>query len=515
MAPTTREVSHVLLAFVIVATIAASIPLIFYVHIDSEILIPLGNAIAAQQQILLYNASVLLNQTVSIEDNLVILRQIIAFEDAQVAYVSYLIDEINCRGVKRINGEIPTADPERNFWINGTGGMDVPNNGVDTVYVNATAIKAQYDSEQSQISTLFGMAMSTQMAINVLDGEVLKSLNVVVLPDNATKNMNVYGECGTDVYADPNNTTGIVYVDMCALQQNTTNIFDGIFFDFTEINARLDQLLNESIVLVNDTNTTYENALAMENRSIFTINYVPTVANNINLLAGPGISIVNGTDYWTLVLNNTGLVEVNGLNTTRDIDILAGPGIGITNDAPNGIITVDNLIFVPPCSVLSNSLGLFGTGQFFPVASTWRPFPQNWGPPVFDPPGCTNANVFQTVQVGPDYYAVFNMPAGTWTFSYDLVIVWADALQSQVVFGLVGAFYTIPLTGWTFQEPMFTDGSNPNMYFVYYYHMEITISDYIIPAGTQLSFQWQFCCGVPTGAIGFVEYSQTRLIRVR
>lgn len=512
MAPTTREVSLVLWAFVIVATIAAAIPLIFYVHVDSEAHIPLGNAIAAQQQILLNNASALLNQTVTINEDLIILRQIIVFEDAQVIYVSNLIDEINCRGVKRINGEIPTADPERNFWINGTGGVDVPNNGVDTVYVNATAIKTQYDSEQSQISTLFGMAMSTQMAINILDGEVLKSLNIVVLPDNATKNMNVYGECGTDVYPDPNNATGIVYVDMCVLQQNATNIFAGISFDFSEINNRLDQLLNESIALVNDTNTTYENALALENRSIFTINYVPSAANNIDLLEGPGISIVNGTDYWTLVLNNTGLVGVNGLNTSRNVDILPGLGIGIVNDAINGVITVDNLLFIPPCNVRSASLVVMSFLNFPSPTFGFVPFPQQWAVPVFDSPGCAPSNVFQTVNVAGITYGVFNMPAGTWTLSYTLHFFFTQpfaAPRQQMQFGLVGPFYTIPFNILTFNQQDITDE------FETIYHMELTISDLEYPVDTQFSLQWWACCTPPAANSGFVFYTEVRLIKIR
>lgn len=515
MAPTTREVSHVLLAFVIVATITASIPLIFYVDIDSEIHIPQANAIAALQQILLYNASSLLNRTVLIEDDLVILRQIIAFENDQVVYVSYLIDEINCRGVKRINGEVPTADPGRNFWINGTGGIDVPNNGVDTVYVNATAIKTQYDNEQSQISTLFGMAMTTQMAINTLDGEVLKSLNTVVLPDNATKNMNVYGECGTDVYPDPNNATGIVYVDMCVLQQNMTNLFTGFFFDLNQTEARLDELLLESITLVNDTNVTYQNALALENRSIFTVNYVPTTQNNIDLLAGPGIAIGNGTDYWTLVLNNTGLVGVNGLNTSRNVDILPGLGIGITNDAINGVITVSNLLFIEPCTVSSTSLASLVGMTFVPIPNVWLPFPQYWAPPVFDPPGCTNANIFQTVFVGLTPYAVFNMPPGTWTFSYTMLMGIAGN-RPQMQFALVGAFYTIPLNYLISERPRTGPGPTPeSIAFYISYHMEITLSDFVYPAGTQFSFQWQFAGSAIDPGSAYVSFTEAKMIKIR
>lgn len=196
--------------------------------------------------------------------------------------VSDLIDETNCRGVETINGVTPDYGNNRTFNITGDGGINVETDGVDTLYINASALQAQYNAQQTAIATLFDMLLAAQMAIEMLGMEVVKSVNHV-LPDMTNKNINFNGTCLTRVYGDGIGRVAIDYCDLIVFAQET---FGNVSYDFTLIDAQLNQELLDMQTLLTTTNATVTQVEAVQNTMITRINAVDTVGNNINVTGG-------------------------------------------------------------------------------------------------------------------------------------------------------------------------------------------------------------------------------------
>ena len=492
--------SYLLFAFLVIAVLAAGIPLIFFVEFnETPQLLYIGD-IRARQDILIGNVTDELVQVQDLQNDLVILENIIIYEEAQIPIISRLIDDIECIGVKLINGITP--DPvNRTFYMAGAEGIEIVEQVPDTIIVNATGLNTQYQSEQQSITTLFDMSLMTQNAIAILDMEVLKSLNLFVPPLN-TSNIDIFGICGTSVYPISN---GTVAVDMCGLASNATAAFDGIEFDFTQINAQIDELLVNIVILVNQTVNVLADAETLLSNAIFTINNSTTVANNIDIIGGRGISASNGTASNEISLLNTGLIGLNGITTQRNLNIVAGAGISVTTDAAEHKVTVANMFATQPCVASTTSTvavpsWALATGPFFTT------LPQNWGLQVLTPPGCVGTTIFQPALCGAVACGVFIVPQGIWILSVNMVLYSQDGYNIQATFGFVSLSYYIPFNSVGFQR------SFPSTSYQFVdYHLELTISSSIYPVGTQFQLQYQLSSSAAVSSIYTTQFNMTRI----
>lgn len=507
-----KEFGTAIFAFVIIATLAIGIPLIFFIDINTTPRIIEALYVADQQAILLYNISSDFNATTSMFNDIIILDNIIAFEQWQVINISNWVDTLDCIGVKSINGNTASPNPERNFTFDGDGGINIATNAFNTIYVNGTALKNQYDAEIQSISTLFDMTIATQVAISVLDAEVVKSINYVT-PNANTSSITVYGECATQVYSISN---GTIAVDMCAISNNLTTAFDGIQYEFDSINIIVTELLQQTIVLVNETEVLYNHAVALNSSAIYTINNVPGVFNNLNLIAGTGISIANGTLSEEITIGNRGLIGINGFTTTQNNNIVAGAGITIIPGINS--VSIRNDYYVEPCRVTVTSLALY-PAVIVSTGFTWTNFIQNWGTQTETPSSCYGATIFQRVDYLGFPYGLFYMPEGLWTLSVDMILMWAPPRLSgfdppsmvQFIISLDGVSYDIPFGFISFIDAPPLVGPYYG-YFYGYYHFELTLSDLSIPAGTGFVVRYQMYNGVPESS--FVYFTQFSMIRI-
>ena len=268
-----------LFAGIVVITIGVGLTLLFFTVSSATTRLYYADLIAAEQLVLQANLTVLLYEAPITLADTVILQGIIVEEQALVRQISDLIDETNCRGVETINNVTADFGNGRNFNLTGDGGINVESDGVDTLYVNATALQTQYNSEQTAITTLFDMILAAQMAIDILDGEVVKSVNHV-LPDTTEHNVNFTGMCRTSVYGQALAQVAVDFCDLIAFAQQT---FANVSYDFTAIDARLNQELSDMQTLLTKTNATVTQADTMLAATIFRINTVSPLANNINV----------------------------------------------------------------------------------------------------------------------------------------------------------------------------------------------------------------------------------------
>lgn len=479
----------------LLVTLASAIILIFYVDTDATRYMSQASAILTEQ-ITLSERLLELNVTMDyVYGNLTILRTRITEEQLLVLIIDAEIERIRCIGVESINGITPEPGT-RAFNVTGVNGINVePISG--GVSINATFMRALYDAQQQTIDTLFNMTLATQAAIVVLDGEVLKSINV-----NATgTNIDVDGTCGTSVYAI---TNGTVAVDMCALRDNATDAFGDVAFDFTEVNIQLDQLLVDIVPIINETDTVAADAIATQDIAIYRINEVDSVGNNIDIVPGLGIDITNITNG--IVFENKGITSINGLNTSATaIQIIPGFGISSVQNGPKQTLT--NEFFVPPCTVESQGLTVLVDVQ--PVGG-WTPFPQTWLPETKTPANCTDTNVFVSIPFGFLTYGQFNMPKGIWTLSMTMIITNIDGLNIDYSFGFISAFENILFNSFSFLQERDLPATRLT-YLYLYYHVELTLTNAIIPEGTQFSLHY-WANGDPTSFV--VTMTNFQLIRI-
>lgn len=332
-----------LFSFLMVCSFLAGIVIIFFVTTNTLSHRSTILALEQNQIVLAGNLTELRQQTLNqlLQENQ--LDLIIAAEQSQIPIILQKIIDIECTGVRFIN-DVPPNPVDRNLNITGAGGIEViayPG----LVVVNASGLNDQYQAEQQSINTLFSMTMMTQMAIDVLSTEIVRSVNKQTpFPVNSS-NIDVDGVCGTSVYPIAN---GTVAVDMCDLQNNVTNAFAGLSFDFSVVDMQLDQLLLDVAVTRNNSGALLADAEATEDTAIYTVNNASTVANNFNLLAGNGIAITNSTlESNTIEIRNTGVYGLNGYNVSRNMDIVPGYGIEYVNQT-RGNITYRNKFFSPP-----------------------------------------------------------------------------------------------------------------------------------------------------------------------
>lgn len=472
-------------------TLASSIVLIFYVDTDASIYMSQATAILNEQVALGDELSNTLNVTLHyVYGNLTILRARITEEQLLVLIIDAEIERIRCTGVESINGVTPEP-ATRAFNITGVGGINVEP-VTSGVAINATALRILYDAQQQTIDTLFNMTLATQAAIVALDGQVLKSINT-----NATgNNIDVDGVCGTAVYSLAN---GTVTVDMCALRDNATAAFAGVAFDFTEVNAQLDQLLLDVVTVINETDTVAADAIATEDVAIYTINGATSVGNNIDIVAGnAGIEVVNNN---TIV--NRGITSVNGLNTSTAIEIVPGFGISSTQNGPQQTLT--NQFFIPPCRVESQGLTLIP-----PIVDTgdWFPLQQAWLFETKTPENCTNTDVFVPIVFGGAPFGQFNMPRGIWTLSMTMILVNVNGFDLDYSFAFQSAFEAIIFNSFTFTRATIPGTTE---YLYSYYHLQLTLSNELYPEGTQFSLQY-WANGSPESFV--VSMTNFQLIRI-
>lgn len=484
-------------SLLLLVTFIMGVVLIFFVDSQSGVYLSQLETIL-QQQISLTAELVQLNGTTNqIFDDFQTLEQIIVSEQMLVHTIDDEIERIKCIGVENING-IVSEQVTRSFNVTGSNGIDVsPYN--DGVIINASALKMTYDDEQAAITMLFNMTISTEMSVQELSTEVLKTLNGQP-PIDSTNNVDVDGVCGTSVYSASN---GTVMVDMCQLVDNTTAAFASIDMNFDIVNSRLDQLLIDIIPVMNETDSVLLDAQTTQDATIYYVSDIQSVQNNIDIAGGLGIDVVNDTlSSNTIVIQNKGITSINGINITNNVNIV--PGFGVDSVQDNNRQTLTNIFFVPPCVV--QSIGLTILPPWFPV-TTWTPLQQLWTPEVKTPVNCTDTDIFVPLNFLGATFGQFNMPRGTWTLSMTMILIMIDGISVDMSFAFVSAFNLIP-----FNSFIFTQVGPSLTYFYSYYHLELTLSNDLIPEGTQFSLQYWGAGGTPTRfIITMTDFSMTRI----
>ncbi len=443
------------------------------------------NALLAEQLILIQNVSALQALVAEQTQDIAELTIIVQIEQSEIQPISDKIDAINCKGVKTVNGQYPEP-VNRTFYITGDQGILVTQEGVSTLNVSGAELQDQYEMEQTEITTLFLMDMTTNTAILVLDGEVVKSINTDVKPSVNTSDIDVSGVCGTTVYKLSNGTLAI---DMCALQQNLTSAFDNISFNFNLTDMELSQLEADVVVLENHTLALQNNGNLLYNASIFKLNGAYTVANNFNINAGIGTSISNAVSPTNKILaGNTGLVTINGINTTYSTDGVTNdfgiyPGYGTLVDSVGSTVTLRNQFYKPPCTVRTTGLSITFTPLFITFA--FLPLPVNWVTPVMTPPGCYDSTILQSLTYLGQNYGIFYMPEGIWTLGFSATVIVREGGEFNFEMGLSNSFWSLPFSTLTFNDLMVLGNSQ-----IFAVQGEMTLSSLIYPVGTQFSVQY-------------------------
>jgi len=492
--------NYSLFVFIVIAVLAAGIPMIFFVEKNSNERVIAIQSIANAQDIIIGNVTVLRERSLDLITQTDILREIIIYEEAQIPIIQQRIIELNCTGVKSINGVTPEP-VNKTFRIEGDLGINTVSVLPDTLLINATGLQTQYQDEQQSITTLFNMTMVTQMAIETLNMEVLKSVNGFV-PASNVSNVDFSGLCGTTVYPLSN---GTIAVDMCALIANATAAFEGVSFDLSQINMDLDQQLLEIQVVLNSTAITLGEAYELLSMTILSINGVPTQNNTFNLVPDRGFSIMNGTISNEISIRNEGLVDINAINTENNVNFTAGTGTLITVDAPQHKVTVTNQFAVQPCVASITDTGAV-LNWAFDTASVWSPLVHSWGSQQLNPPGCVGTVVFRSDACGITPCGIFTMPPGQWILSVYMNLQFQDGNNVQSSIALRSLLYTIPFTSISFQQDV------PNINFYYsYYTAEVTLSSLIIPAGTEFQLQ-VMTAGSPSASVIYISrWNMTRI----
>jgi hypothetical protein len=382
----------------------------------------------------------------------------------------------------------------RNFNLTGAGGINIESDGIDTLYVNATTLQAQYNSQQMSITTLFDMMVAAQMAIDILDEEVVKSVNYVT-PNPGTHNLNFTGTCLTSVYGQ---ALGEVAVDFCELIAFAQDTFANVSYDFTAIDARLDQELADMQILLTKTNATVDQAEVMLDDTVFLINTVSPMANNINITGGTGMSVSEGPGSQ-VVLRNEGLVVINGLASQSNIVIGGGTGLIVSEQTHS--VTLTNPFFISPCTWRAQGVAfLWNVG----AVGTYQPLIMAWAPYTMTPANCyVGTPILQGIPgPGPATYGQLNMPPGIWTLDATIIFFLTNGLGVQLNLQFRNYFYQIQFPSVNFFQPNTAPGTSG----FFQHHFSITFSDKEIPPGEQFSVHYTSTV-TPTAQVVYWYYT--------
>lgn len=139
--------------------------------------------------------------------------------------------------------------------------------------------------------------------------------------------------------------------------------------NFTVLDMRISSNVSSLQMEIDDINTILGGAggstsqildrlTGLENSTIQFINTVPgdPMTNVVNLVGSTGIDVTDDAGTYTVTLENTGVVTVNGVssNSVRNLELLATGMIDITNDVNASAVTVDGSSIVTTLVNLQN-----------------------------------------------------------------------------------------------------------------------------------------------------------------
>ena len=127
--------NYSLFVFIVIAVLAAGIPMIFFVEKNSNERVIAIQSIANAQDIIIGNVTVLRERSLDLITQTDILREIIIYEEAQIPIIQQRIIELNCTGVKSINGVTPEP-VNKTFRIEGDLGINTVSVLPDTLLIN-------------------------------------------------------------------------------------------------------------------------------------------------------------------------------------------------------------------------------------------------------------------------------------------------------------------------------------------------------------------------------------------
>lgn len=435
----------------------------------------------------LENAIVVLSTDIGVlESNVTIALNETAVINATLTEQLAYLNNYTCDQIERINGITPPC--EGNIVIEGAGNVTVAPQPQYGIYVNGSILEDQLLADGNTITFIATALSITDMELATLNMESVKTLNNVTV--NAQGNIDLVGQCGVDVYVS--NSTGNVVIDTCRIENNVTTLI--IFLNDTYYAIQNEtNVINATLISVSQLLIQLQAQLdAIKPLLVRDINGVTPTAQNLDLVAGPGIAIGGGGSNGQVQVNNSGIVTVNGLNNNGAVTFVADPGITIQQTAPN-IINVSNTfadIFQTPCTVRSSaSVG----GHVYFIATT--PQPTFWTgfsfPNVKSDPSCPD------IFFGNKYI----QQEGIWTLQVNiqLIVQFNQGINPPFDPDGLGAAFSVGIqddvtleTTWinsyypTLAGP--TDvigfGPSPQTFLV----GQVTMNGYVIPVGRQFTF---------------------------
>lgn len=359
------------------------------------------------------NVTIALNETAGINATLT----------EQLAY----LNNYTCDQIERINGITPPC--EGNIVVQGAGNVTVVPQPQYGIYVNGSILEDQLLADGNTITFIATALSITDMELTVLNMEAVKTLNNVTV--NAQGNIDLIGQCGVDVYVS--NVTGNVVIDTCRIENNVTALI--IFLNDTYYAIQNEtNVINATLISTQQLLVQLQAQLdAIKPLLVRDINGVTPMAQNLDLVAGPGIAI--GASAGTVSVNNTGVITVNGLNDDGGVTFVAGPGITIVETPPN-IVNISNTfadIFETPCTVRSMASGsviIYFNQIVLPDASQ----PTQWTP--FSSPNTKSNAICPEIFNG----STFTQPLGLWTVQLTVQIVASRSSGAVPAFGTTGVW---------------------------------------------------------------------------
>lgn len=424
-------------------------------------------SVQTNELVVIYETIVLYQNNITIDFN-----ETAQINNTLTEYVNFL-SNYTCQQVERINNATPPCNGT--FFISGAGNVtinDVPQYGIT---INGTAFVIQLDQFQTSIDLITNILSMTDAQLMQLDETALKTINNVTVDGN--NNINIVGECGVEI-----NVTDLgIMISTCDLENNASALV--IFLNDTYNNILNEtNSVNSTLITIRSILLLLESQISnLQGQLVTNINGVYGTNHNVNIDASTGIAI-NG-----VTINNTGIVNVNGMNLNRNVDVIQGDGITISTDVPSSTVTITNTIanvVSNPCISIVYAIGSPVSYNFLSYVwqnTQWTAFPNETKsyiscPTVFTTTGYIQQEGIWTVRLEIPFSCGVSSACNL--CSYSLTIGLVDTVTSEA--------YPILTQTITLDNPNSYNDAGAST--VAYMVGQRTFDSNVIPIGRELTF---------------------------